>query len=222
MAETTRMPGILRKASGTFWIEVLANFVLPYLIYVKAESHIGQVHALMFATLPPIIWTSIEFARNRRVDALSLFVIAGIILSLLAFLGGGSVRFLQLREHLVTGLIALVFLGSAAIGRPLIYQLARASMRRNSPSEAERLEKLRDNPGFRHTMTTMTLVWGFVLLIETVVACLLVFQMSIREYLIVSPILGYSTWGVLGLWTFWYGKRRKRRAEAARAAAGVQ
>ncbi len=211
--------GLTRKAFVSAGIEILVNFVLPYLIYIKAASGIGQAHALMAASLPPILWSAIEFARKRRVDAVSVLVIAGIVLSLLAFLGGGSVRFLQLRENLVTGLVGLVFLGSAAIGRPLIYQLARASRLRESKSEAEKFEKLRDYPSFRRGMTLMTLVWGFGLLAQTVVACVLVFHMTIRNYLIVSPIIGYGAMGVLALWTFWYASRMKRRGEAARAVA---
>ena len=213
------MKNLIRKVPGSAVIEILVNFVLPYLIYVKAEHPIGPAHALMFASLPPVAWSVIEFARKRRVDALSMLVIAGIVLSLLAFLGGGSVKFLQLRENLVTGLIGLVFLGSAAIGRPLIYQLARATMLRKSQSEAERLERLRDNKDFRRTMTLMTLVWGFGLLAQTVIACVLVFHMTIRDYIVVSPIVGYGTMGSLALWTFWYAKRQRRRGEAARAAA---
>jgi hypothetical protein len=213
------MKNLIRKVPGSAGIEILVNFVLPYLIYVKAEHPIGPAHALMFASLPPVAWSVIEFARKRRVDALSMLVIAGIVLSLLAFLGGGSVKFLQLRENLVTGLIGLVFLGSAAIGRPLIYQLARATMLRRSQSEAERLEGLRDNKDFRRTMTLMTLVWGFGLLAQTVIACVLVFHMTIRDYIVVSPIVGYGTMGSLALWTFWYAKRQRRRGEAARAAA---
>jgi hypothetical protein len=210
--------GLIRKIPGTLVLEILVNFVLPYVIYIKAEASIGQAHALMAASLPPIAWSVLEFARKRRVDALSVLVIAGIVLSLLAFLGGGSVRFLQLRENLVTGLIGLVFLGSAAVGRPLIYQLARASKLRTSPEEAKRFEELRGNQGFRRSMTVMTLVWGFGLLAQTVAACILVFRMSIPNYLIVSPILGYGTMGGLALWTFLYVRRRKRRAESARAA----
>ena len=143
---------------------------------------------------------------------MSILVLAGIVLSLLAFIGGGGVRFLQLREQLVTGLIGLVFLGSAAMGRPLIYYLARATELRKSPADAERLEKLRDKQGFRRTMTTMTLVWGFGLIAQTVIACLLVFRMSIANYLIVNPILNYGAMGCLALWTFWYVRRQKRRA----------
>ncbi|MGI8771800.1 MAG: VC0807 family protein [Acidobacteriaceae bacterium] len=209
--------GLSRKASANVGIEILVNFVLPYVIYIGAEGRIGQVHALLAASLPPIVWSGLEFARKRRVDAMSILVLAGIVLSLLAFIGGGSARFLQLRENLVTGLVGLVFLGSAAIGRPLIYQLARASMQRKSSSEAKRLEGLRDNPYFRRGMTIMTLVWGFGLLAQTVVACLLVFRMSIAHYLLVSPILGYGTMGGLALWTLWYVRRQKRRGAAREA-----
>ena len=208
-----------RKASINFGVEILVNFVLPYLIYIKAEARIGAAHALMAASLPPILWSVVEFARKRRVDALSLLVIVSIVLSLLAFLGGGSVRFLQLRENLVTGLVGLVFVGSAAIGRPLIYQLARASKLRESQSEGEKFEQLRVHRNFRRGMTIMTLVWGFGLITQTAVACLLVFRMSIRNYLLVSPFLTYGAMGALALWTFLYVKRMKRRGESARRAA---
>ena len=207
------------KAVGNIAIELLVNIVLPYVIYVKAEAGLGQVGALLAASVPPILWSGLEFARKRRIDAVSLLVLAGIILSLLAFFGGGSVRFLQLRENLVTGLIGLVFLGSAALGRPLIYQLARAGKLRESPAEAARFESLRDKPRFRRTMTLLTLVWGFGLLAQTAVACLLVFSLSIPRYLIVSPIVGYSIMGGLALWTFWYVKRMQRRGAADAAAA---
>jgi hypothetical protein len=208
---------LTRKTLGNIAIELLVNFLLPYVIYVKAEAGIGQVHALLAASLPPIVWGVIEFARKRRVDAVSILVLAGIVLSLLAFLGGGSARFLQLRENLVTGLIGLAFLGSAAIGHPLIYQLARAGKLRQSQAEAKRFEALRDKQHFRHGMTIMTLVWGFGLLVQTIAACLLVFRISISHYLLVSPILGYGTMGGLALWTFWYVKRMKRRGAAAAA-----
>lgn len=213
--------GLTRGVAVNVGVEILVNFVFPYMIYIQTEAKIGAAHALMAASLPPILWSVIEFARKRRVDAVSILVIAGIVLSLLAFLGGGSVRFLQLRENLVTGLVGLVFLGSVGIGRPLIYQLARASKLRESRSEADKFEELRRFQHFRRGMTVMTLVWGFGLLAQTVVACLLVFHMTIRNYLIASPFLGYGTMGAMALWTFLYVKGMKRRGAAARAAAGA-
>ena len=214
-----RIVAYLRNNGGHVLVEALVNFILPFAIYSYAQASLGDVRALLLSSAPPIAWSLIEFARHRRVDALSALVVAGIVLSLLAMIGGGGPKFLQLRENLVTGVIALVFLGSAAIGKPLIYQLARASMHRKSADEAQAFEALQVHAGFRRTMTVMTLVWGLGLLANVAVSVALVFALSIRTYLIVGPIVGYATMGLLTLWTFLYGQRARRRGEARRAAA---
>jgi hypothetical protein len=193
--------------------------VLPFLIYDFAKKDLGDVHALMASSAPPIAWSIVEFIRHRRVDALSILVLAGIALSLLAYLGGGSVKVLQLREKLVTVAIGLVFLGSAAIGKPLIYQLARATILRKTPHEIEAFDAMRENAGFKSTMLVMTLVWGFGLVAEAGLATLLVFRLSVRDYLLVGPVVGYGTMGALSLWTFLYARHRRRLGEAARQAA---
>ena len=198
-------------------VEVVVNFALPFAIYSVAKPSLGDVHALIASSAPPIAWSIIEFVRKRRVDAVSLLVLAGIALSLLAFLGGGGVRFLQLREKLVTGLVGLIFLGSAATGFPLMYHLARASRMRRSASEAGEIEALRDNAHFRRILLVMTLVWGSGLVAEAAVGGVLVFVLSIRQFMVVSGVLGYGTLGGLGLWTAWYGRRQKRLGEARRA-----
>jgi intracellular septation protein A len=211
-----------RKNGGRIALEALVNFILPFLIYNYAEGRLGDVRALFASSIPPILWSVIEFARHRRLDALSLLVLGGIGLSLLAMIGGGGARFLQLREKLVTAVIGLVFLGSALIGKPLIYELARGSMRRKSESEAQEFEALQVHAGFRRTMMVMTIVWGLGLLADVAVSVVLVFVLSIREYLLVNPMLGYGTMGALSLWTFVYGKRAKRRGDARRAALAAQ
>ncbi|MDB5482174.1 MAG: putative rane protein [Caulobacteraceae bacterium] len=211
----------IRERGAGIATEALVNFVLPLLIFDFAKPRLGEVNALIASSGPPIVWSLIEFARKRRVDALSILVLTGIALSLLAFLGGGSARFLQLREKLVTVTIGLVFLGSAAIGRPLIYQLARATIMRRSPGEVAEFESLRDNVHFRRVMMIMTLVWGFGLLAEAAVSAALVLSLSVHNYLIVGPIVGYGTMGALSLWTWWYAResRRKGRARASAEAA---
>ena len=212
----------LRKNGLGIAVEALVNFIGPFVIYRLASPHLGDVKALMASSGPPIAWSIIEFVRKRRVDALSLLVLTGIALSLLAFLGGGGVKFLQLREKLVTVTIGLIFLGSAAIGRPLIYYLARATMMRRSPSEAAELESLRDNIFFKRTMLIMTLVWGFGLVTEACVAIALVFTLSVSQFLLVSPIVGYATSGALIAWTVWFTRRQRRLGAERRAAAEAQ
>jgi hypothetical protein len=219
MERLAKILDYLRRNWATGSMEILVNFLGPFLIYDLTKKTLGDVGALMASSAPPIAWSLFEFARKRRVDALSMLVLAGIALSLLAFIGGGGARFLQLREKLVTALIGLVFLGSAAIGRPLIFELARANLRRRNPTSLESFEGMRDNVYFRRTMMVMTLVWGFGLIAEAAVAVLLVLNLSIRNYLLVSPVVGYSFVGILTLWTWWYAQRQVRKGAARRAAA---
>ena len=111
----------------------------------------------------------------------------------------------------------MVFLGSAAIGRPLIYQFARAGSLRGGSSAVERLTALRDDKLFKRSMTIMTVVWGFALILDVALGAALIFLLSIRQYLIVGPIEGYVFMGTLAAWTFWYQRRSKRRNDLIRA-----
>jgi hypothetical protein len=209
---------LIRTKGPGLALEIGVNFVLPYLIYSYAAPHVGDVKALLASSLPPILWSAVEFARHRRLDAVSLLALAGIVLSLLAFFGGGGAKMLQLREKLVTGLIGLVFLLSAAIGKPLIYELARAgSLRRGATAEADRMLALKDDKMFRRSMTLMTVVWGLGLMLDVAVAVVMVFALTIKQYLIAGSIEGYVFTGALALWTFWYARRAKLRGEAFRA-----
>jgi hypothetical protein len=208
-----------REHGARIGLEVLVNFVGPFVIYSLAKPALGDVNALIASSAPPIGWSIFEFIKNRRVDALSMLVLAGIGLSLLAFIGGGGVKFLQLREKLVTALIGLIFLGSAAFGYPLMYQLARASSMRRSPDGVAELEALRDNVYFRRTMLIMTLVWGFGLVADAAAGCVLVFVLSIRQFMVANGVLGYGTMGALGLWTAWYARRQRARGRERMAAA---
>lgn len=208
----------LRERGAAVALELVVNFALPLLVFDLAKPRLGEVRALMASSGPPIVWSLVEFARKRRIDALSLIVLAGIGLSLLAFLGGGSAKFLQLREKLVTGLIGLGFLLSVAIRRPLIYELARATLRRRNPDKLAEFEGWRDDAGFKRTMNFMTLVWGFGLLADTAAGCALIMVLTVHDYLIAGPILGYGALGSLSLWNFWYARRAQRRGDARRAA----
>ena len=201
--------------------ELTINAVLPFIIYSLLDDQLGDVGALLVSSAPPVLWSLAEFLRHRRVDLLSLLVLGGIALSVLAAIGSGSARMLQLREKLVTGAVGLLFLASAAVGRPLIYELALASMRRGGSPELERFERLKANPGFRRTMMLMTLVWGTVLLGDVGVGIALIYTLSVADYLLIGPVVGYATVGALLLWTYWYGKRMRRRGENGSAAVEV-
>jgi len=216
-----RVAAWVRQNSRQAAIEIVVNVALPFLVYRICHPALGDVKALMASSAPPIGWSIAAFVRQRRVDALSLIVLAGIAFSLIAFAGGGGARSLQLREHLVAGVIGLIFLGSIAIGRPLIHVLARARMRRVGGPEAGAFDSLRDHPIFRRATLTMTLAWGFGLIAESALSCALVFLLSIQQFMLVSGVVGYGSIGVLTAWTFWYARRRAIAARQALDAGGA-
>ena len=222
MGRLSQALALVRANGPAIFREILINIAAPLGIYQLAKGELGDVQALMLSSVPPILWGIFEFIRHRRIDAISIMSVASIVLSLVAFIGGGGVQFLQLREKLVTVLIGLAFLGSAAIGRPLIYVFARATMRRRSAAEAESFEALQANVYFRRSMTLMTVVWGAGLVLEAALSAYLVFQMSVPEFMIASRVIGYGTIGLLTVWTFWFVRRQRRRGAARAAAAASQ
>jgi hypothetical protein len=197
---------LIRGNAAGIGIELAVNVGLPFLAYMLTRHALGDFNALICASAPPILWALVQFARSRKLDMLSLFVLTGIILTIIAYAGGGSVRILQLRENIASAFIGVIFLGSAAIGRPLIYELTRARLLRSASPDAEELEALADKDS-RRSMAVMTVVCGIGLIASSAIACVLVFTMSIASYLLVSPVIGYGTMLGLFAWAFWYGGR---------------
>jgi hypothetical protein len=210
MTEDAKSPLITRKRV-MLGLELLFNFLLPWVVYRVAKPHVGEIHAIMASAAPPMVWSLVEFARKRRVDAISIMVLGGIGLSLVGFALGGSPKLLLMRESLITGLIGIVFVGSALIGRPLMYVLASASLKRQSAEDSAEFETYKDDPAFRRMMGVMTIVWGIGFVVETAVRSVLVYSLPVGRFLIIGPIVGYSTVGLLMLWTFLYGRAAEKR-----------
>lgn len=214
--DRAKMVGWLRKKGPGLLLDVVVNFAMPVIVYDRLEAPAGEVPALLASSVPPLLWAIGGFVRKRRVDALSVIAMAGIALSVLAFFGGGSAQFLQLREKMVTLLIGLAFLGSAAIGKPLIYPLARATVARESVEALADFEAKRDDAMLRYTIMVMTLVWGFGLVADFAVSAVLIYILPVHDYLIVAPILGYGTMGGLAFWTVAYRRYRTRHVAMTR------
>ncbi|MBB2167860.1 hypothetical protein HLH36_05730 [Gluconacetobacter aggeris] len=198
-------------------LDLAVNFAAPALIYDRMHAGWGDVDALLASSAPPVLWSIGSFVYRRRIDALSLIALAGITLSLLAFVGGGSARLLELREQMATFLIGLAFLFSAAIGKPLIYPLARATMARTSARALADFDARRDDPPVRHTIMVMTLVWGFGQVAHVGVSVALIYSLPIGTYLVAGPVLGYATMGGLALWTLLYQRYRTRHVVLGKA-----
>lgn len=204
------------KLRPGFVLELVVNFLLPWLVYRYSHPQLGETGALIASSVPPILWSLIELVRFRRVDALSVIVVGGIVLSIGAMALGGSPRMLLLRESLVSGAIGVAFLLSLPMRRPLIFYLARASVAREMEGGAARFEALmQERPGLSAALRMMTLVWGIGLTGETALRSWMALTWPIERFLVVSPFIGYGIYGALTVWTVWYRKSLRKRSEAS-------
>lgn len=190
-----------------FGVELAVNVGLPWCVYwVAKRQGLGEAHAIMCSAISPILWSLAEFARRRRVDAISMLVLGGIALSLIGFALGGSPKLLLMRESLVTGLIGVAFLGSVLVQRPLVWVLAQAAIARQGEPIGEGGD-VSEETELSHAMMVITLVWGAGLVAEACLRTVLVTTMSVGRVLVVGPVVGYSVVGLLIGWTYLYAKR---------------
>jgi intracellular septation protein A len=199
-------------------LDFLVNLGGPFLVYQLAARHMSETAALMLSAAPPILWCIGQLIRSRKLDALSLLVITGIALSLVATLLGGSPRLLLVRESFITGIIGLIFLGSLLFPKPLMFHIVKTTVTKQGMNE-EAFAGRWSIPGFRFTFYLMTIVWGAGLLVEATVKIILAFTIQTGLFLVVSPIISYSIYfGLLG-WSIWYGNQRRKAGERLAAAA---
>ncbi|MEO9384227.1 VC0807 family protein [Chromobacterium phragmitis] len=198
--------------------ELIVNFLLPWLCYRWGKPHWGEMGGLLLSAAPPIVWSLWELWRNRRVDALSMLVLLGIALSLLAMLLGGSEKMMLLRESLLSGLFGGAFLLSLLFPRPLVFYLARATIERREEGGRERCDRLWGQAEFRRVIRFMTAMWGVGLVAEMALRSWLAWHWPVERSLLLLPWISY---GVMGLLTAATWLMRKRLARAIpREAAG--
>lgn len=166
------------------------------------------MHALIASALPPLLWSAFELIRTRRLDAVSVLVVASILFTLFATMLGGSARLIQIREALVTGAMGVMFIASLLLKRPLIFYLTRAISARSTNGGADQFELLWQQEGARQAFKVLTAVWGVGLVLQSALLCDLAWIWPISRYLLLSPFIGYGIFGLLMLWSLWYGARR--------------
>lgn len=187
------------------------NLVMPWVAYELALPHYGEVGALLCSAIPPTVWSLIELARFRRLDALSMLVLGGIGLSLFAMALGGSPKLLLVREALISGLIGLLFLITVPLRKPLTYHLALAATRRQGDDDGSTFIEWWKHASSRRLIRTITLVWGIGLTAEALLRGWLAWHWTSERFLQLSPWISYGCIGLIMLWTAWY---RRRYADA--------
>ncbi|OHX15017.1 hypothetical protein BI347_11950 [Chromobacterium sphagni] len=202
-------------------LELLINFLLPWLCYRWAQPHRGEMAGLLLSSVPPMAWSVWELWHRRRVDVMSMMVLLGIVLSLLAMVLGGGERVLLLRESLLSGLFGVAFLLSMLLPRPLVFYLARTALERQREDGGGHCEQLWSQSPFRRGMRNMTAVWGCGLVLEMLLRCYLAWHWPVERSLLLLPWISYGAMGLLCGATWLLRRRLARELSPGQEVAGA-
>jgi hypothetical protein len=148
----------------------------------------NDVAALAIAWFIPVLWTLVSSLWRRRLNVLGMLGVAayGITLGISIFTSAGSLP-LKLHHAVVGGLVGLVFLGSVAIGRPILLIIARR-VAANSRQQAVINRRL-EGPGVRQSMTRLTQYIGVVALVDATLQAALALSLPTSSFLVATTIV---------------------------------
>jgi intracellular septation protein A len=145
---------------------------------------------------------------DRRQGRSGLIVRIGLVLALVqAGVGllSGSERLYLAQPVVVNGLWAFAFLGSAALGRPLIGTFAAEMV--DIPDEVQA------SATYRRIFGVASAVWGAYFLVRTALRLWVLADGSIERFLVVNAVTGIPIILALFAWTTWWTTRAFRRSE---------
>jgi hypothetical protein len=184
--------GISRQQLGnpvSRTVSLLVIGMVPVLSYFLIRPHVASdVAALAIAWFIPFLWTLVSSLWQRRLNVLGMLgvVAYGIALGISISTGAGSLP-LKLHHAVVAGLVGLVFLGSAAIGRPILLIVARrvAGKSHQQVSISRRIE----GPGVRKSMTRLTQYIGVVALVDALLQAALALSLPTSSFLVATTVV---------------------------------
>ncbi len=199
----------------------ILDIVGPLVAYQLLRSNgFSTVTALILSGVFPAVGVIISIASNRRVDAVGILVLAGIVVGAIIGLVSHNPKLVLDEGSVGTAVFGLLCFGSLFTAKPLMYRLAMEFIGADSPRGRE-FTGLWQYQEFRHVFRVTTAVWGTAYLLEAAARIVITQYTTAGTALTVSKIMPYAVAAVLVAWNVAYGRRSKRRGErlAAEAAA---
>ncbi|HEX3468486.1 MAG TPA: VC0807 family protein [Candidatus Elarobacter sp.] len=201
---------------GPLFRTLLVSVVAPLVVaQVLLRNGMPAVEALAIAAVFPLAEALYGLVKARRFEPIA-------VLSLIAVVAGiglagftGNAGFAVAKESIFTAVFGVVFLGSLAAPRPMIFVLGRQYASGDDPTVAAAWDERWAIPGVRRTVRLITLVWGCGFLIEAGLRVIVAFRLPATSSTIVSPLLGIVTFGLLIVWTLRTVRLARQRAAAA-------
>ncbi len=189
-----------QNVQSRIWLALLPMLlyviVLPYIIFRLASPHMSTAAALLLAAIPPLTSTAIELVRRHRLNLLGALVLVGIAIKIIGALLFKDIRLILISDSLMTGVYGIMMLVSVLLGKPLLMTLAMNMLADAPLAERERFEKRWQEAGSSY-FAFITALWGVGLTLTLVLNILLVYILTVQQFVLLGPIVQYSIFGFL-------------------------
>ena len=212
---STTQPPSFRTIVRGLLPSLLISGILPFIIYqlLKSYTSVSDIEALAISAVPAIIYGIVSIVRQRQLDLIAGITIVGIAVTMIAALVGGDPRLFLIRESFLTVALGIASLVSLLFPRPLWFYIFRYFVSGNDPERTAAFDANWQYALFRSYIRIVTIVWGVTYLGEFILRLILVYNLSIPQFLAISPFIFYGiTIGVIAF-TIAYGNRTRRRGE---------
>jgi hypothetical protein len=197
---------------------VIFDVAAPLAAYSLLRSAgLSAVTALLLSGVFPAAGVAIGVIRHRRVEAVGVLVLAGIIVGTVLGLVSHSARLLLVEGSVPTAVFGVACLGSLRARRPLMFSFA---LEFTGPDTAKGREMttLWQYDGYRRVFRIITAVWGAGFLLEAALRVVIIYNTSTGTALAISKATPFLWAAALSAWTVAYGARQRKKGERLAAA----
>jgi len=228
MSNAAAKPGRLRAILQHVAFRALAksaliNMIAPAVIYRLMAPHYppNTLTPLAVATLPPILALAYSLIRLRAVDFLGLFAVESAIVNISALLLAHGEREALIGRSLQNLPLAILFLGSLALSKPMVLFMARQLATGNDPGAAEGFDAQARQAEVLGVYRMLTWAWGLAFVVKSAGSLYLAISVSTQQYLALSPSWDLISDSALVSFSILYGRAKLASATASPAAAAA-
>ncbi|HEY0496077.1 MAG TPA: VC0807 family protein [Kutzneria sp.] len=195
----------------TVVVNLALNLVAPLaLFYGLRAAGVDQWLALMLGAIPPTAHAVHGIVVRRKIDALALFTLSILGLSVATSFVTGSPRFLLAKDGWMTA-IAGVWILATLWRTPFLQQFLLSF---TSGETRERFVlSWRDSPTYRHVLRMATVMWGVGLLGDSVVRVVLAYGLPVDQVPLISTLQYLVVYAALEIGTRLYLRRKSVAAK---------
>ncbi len=177
MSEVVRQGGDRGAAAAA---RSVLDLVVPLvLFYVLRGAGVGVYLALLAGALVSAVTAVVVVVTQRRLDAIAVFVLTTMVVSVGVSLLTGSDRFLLAKEGWLTAVTGIWFLGTLRARRPLAFHFSRPLLegRLGWPDDWDALWE--QAPRFRRMWRVSTALWGAGTLLDSAARVVMAYTLPV-------------------------------------------